>query len=88
MDKLDSLVAFVEVARCGGFSRASRSLGVPLATVSRRVAELENALGVRLFQRSTRQVVLTEPGAEYFESCQRLLDDLKEADEKVGGEYR
>lgn len=63
-------------------------MGVPLATVSRRVAELEAALGVRLFQRSTRQVVLTEAGTDYYGTCQRLLSDLKEADEKVGGEYR
>lgn len=88
MNKMDSLLAFVEVARCGGFSRASRSMGVPLASVSRRVAELEEALGARLFQRSTRQVVLTEAGTDYYATCQRLLDDLKEADEKVGGEYR
>lgn len=88
MDKMASLIAFVEVAKCGGFSRASRSMGVPLPTVSRRVAELEDALGARLFQRSTRQVVLTEAGASYFQTCERLLDDLKEADQKVSGEYR
>lgn len=88
MDKMEAIISFVEVARCGCFSRASRSIGVPLPTVSRRVAELEEALGARLFHRSTRQVVLTEAGNEYFQTCQRLLDELKEADEKVGGEYR
>jgi DNA-binding transcriptional LysR family regulator len=88
MDKLDSIRIFVAVARAGGFSAASRALGLPVATVSRKVADLEGALGVRLFERSTRQVVLTDGARDYFESCQRLLDDLREADDTVTGEYR
>lgn len=60
MDKLDSIRVFVAVARAGGFSAASRALGLPVATVSRKVADLEESLGVRLFERSTRQVVLTD----------------------------
>jgi DNA-binding transcriptional LysR family regulator len=88
MDKLESIQVFVAVARAGGFSAASRALGQPLATVSRKVAELEASLGVRLFERSTRQVVLTDVAQPYFDACRRLLDDLREADEDVSGEHR
>lgn len=88
MDKLDSIRVFVAVARAGGFSAASRALGLPVATVSRKVADLEESLGVRLFERSTRQVVLTDVARDYFDSCQRLIDDLRDADEAVIGEYR
>jgi DNA-binding transcriptional LysR family regulator len=87
MDKLDSIRVFVAVARAGGFSAASRALGLPVATVSRKVAELEASLGARLFERSTRQVVLTDVARGYFESCQRLIDDLRDADDTVMGEY-
>lgn len=88
MDKLESIRVFVAVARAGGFSAASRLLGLPLPTVSRKVGELEAALGVRLFERSTRQVVLTDVAQAYFEACCRLLDDLRDADGQVTGEHR
>src|SRR5579859_6727937 len=88
MDRFESMSAFVAVAKAGGFSAASRQLGVPLATISRRVADLESELGARLLHRSTRQVVLTEVGQTFFATCQRLLDDLKDAEEAVTGEYR
>lgn len=88
IDKFESIEAFVAVARAGGFSAASRQLGSPVATVSRKVALLEAAVGVRLFARSTRLVALTEPGRVYYDACRRVLDDLHEADALVGGEYR
>jgi len=88
MDKLESIRVFVAVARAGGFSAAARTLGVPLATVSRKVAELEESLAVRLFERSTRQVVLSETARDYFAACQRLLADLQDADDGVTGEHR
>lgn len=88
MDQLESMRAFVTVAREGGFSAASRALGIPLPTVSRKVAELESSLGVRLLLRTTRNVSLTDPGKSYFSACKRILDDLRDADEEVGGEYR
>src|SRR5512135_861515 len=88
MDRFESLSAFVGVAQAGGFSAASRQLGVPLATVSRRVSDLERSLGVRLLRRSTREVALTDEGARYFETCRRLLDELRNADEAVAGEHR
>ena len=88
MDRLESMTAFVCVARAGGFSAASRELGIPLATLSRRVAELESALGVRLLHRSTRQVVVTDAGRAFFAACQRALDDLRDAEDAVKSEYR
>ena len=88
MDRFESMSAFVSVAKAGGFSAAARALGIPLATISRRVADLERKLGARLLHRSTRQVVLTETGQGFFAACQRMLDDLKDAEEAVTGEYR
>ncbi len=88
MDQLESMRAFATVAREGGFSAASRALGMPLPTVSRKVAELEASLGVRLLVRTTRNVSLTDPGKTYYAACKRILDDLRDADEEVGGEYR
>jgi len=88
MDRLESMTAFVAVARAGGFSAASRELGIPLATISRRVGELESALGVRLLRRSTRQVVVTEAGQKFFAACQRALEDLRDAEEAVSNEDR
>jgi len=88
MDRLESMTAFVAVARTGGFSAASRELGIPLATISRRVGELESALGVRLLRRSTRQVVVTEAGQKFFAACQRALEDLRDAEEAVSNEDR
>ena len=88
MDRFDAISAFLAVARSGGFSAAGRALGTPVANVSRKVALLEEALGVRLFVRTTRHVALTEGGQRYFEACSRVIDALRDADEEVTGEYR
>ncbi len=88
MDRFDAITAFVAVARSGGFSAASRALGVPVANVSRKVAVLEETLGARLLVRTTRHVALTDVGRRYFEACAQVLDDLREADEEVRGEYQ
>jgi DNA-binding transcriptional LysR family regulator len=88
MDQLASIAAFVAVAKSSGFSAASREIGVPLPTVSRRVAELEEHLGVRLLHRSTRHVALTEEGQSFYVTCGRVLEDLKDAEQAITGEYR
>jgi DNA-binding transcriptional LysR family regulator len=88
LDRLDSIVAFVAVAEEGGFSAASRKLSVPLATVSRRVAELEQHLGAQLLIRSTRRVSPTEIGVQYLGSCRRVLDEIGEADRLATGEFQ
>ena len=64
MDRLASINAFVQVADTGGFSAAARRLNVSKATVSDQVRALENALGVRLLNRTTRRVSLTEAGRD------------------------
>jgi len=81
MDRLASITAFVRVTETGGFSAAARSLKVSTTTISDHVQALENALGVRLLNRTTRRVSLTEVGREYYERCAQILYELTEADE-------
>ena len=88
MDRFEAISTFAAVAEQGGFSAASRQLGVPLATVSRRVAELEQSLGARLLARSTRKVTLTEIGEQYLNVCKRVLDELGEADQLAAADDR
>ena len=86
MDRLASITAFVRVAESGGFSAAGRRLNLSKATVSDQVQALENVLGVRLLNRTTRRVSLTEIGRGYYERCVQLLQDLEEADEAAGAQ--
>jgi DNA-binding transcriptional LysR family regulator len=78
MADLNSLVIFAKVVEAKGFSEAARRLKIPISTVSRRVAELEDQLGVRLLERSTRNLRLTDVGAEVLEHAQRSAE-LSEA---------
>jgi DNA-binding transcriptional LysR family regulator len=84
MDRLASINAFVRVAEDGGFSAAARRLHLSKATLSEQVQALENALGARLLNRTTRRVSLTEVGREYYERCLQILLDLEEADQAAG----
>lgn len=84
MDRLASITAFLRVAETGGFSAAARRLSLSRARVSEQVQELENALGVRLLNRTTRQVGLTEIGRDYYERCSQILNELHEADQIAG----
>ncbi|MEQ8233136.1 MAG: LysR substrate-binding domain-containing protein [Gammaproteobacteria bacterium] len=83
MDKLATIRTFCSVARSGSFSLASRELDVSTAMVSKSVKQLEEDLGVRLLNRSTRHCSLTEAGVEYFNRCQQLLADLDDADSSI-----
>ncbi|WP_197046966.1 LysR family transcriptional regulator [Paucibacter sp. KBW04] len=76
---LHEMALFVEVARAGSFSRASLVLGMPGATLSRRIKALERQLGLRLFERSTRRVMLSDAGELYFERCAPLVDQARQA---------
>jgi DNA-binding transcriptional LysR family regulator len=80
---LNHLVVFGKVAQCGSFSAAARALGVPKSNVSRAVALLEAELGVRLFQRTTRRVTLTEIGRVLRERSADVLDRLTETTEYI-----
>ena len=83
MQDLNDIVCFTAVARHNGFSAAARALGRPKSSISRHVDRLEARLGVRLLERSTRKVRLTEVGSEYCARCQAALDDLESADRDV-----
>jgi DNA-binding transcriptional LysR family regulator len=84
MDKLIQLRVFVRLAERNSFSAVGRDLGVTQSAVSKAVTTLERALGVRLVNRSTRSVSLTEAGSRYYERCRQILADLEEADAAVG----
>jgi DNA-binding transcriptional LysR family regulator len=77
----------LDVVKAGSLSGAGRKLGMPLATVSRKISDLEAHLGTRIFNRSTRQLALTEAGVAYVKACARILDELGEAERAVAGEY-
>src|SRR5256886_9704485 len=81
MGDLDDILIFVKVAQFESISRAARSLGMPISTVSRRLSVLESELGVSLLRRSTRRVTLTAQGREYFSQCQEPLNLLQEAEQ-------
>jgi DNA-binding transcriptional LysR family regulator len=76
-----SLTAFVRVVESGGFTAAARRLNLSPTMVSNHVQALEDSLGVRLLNRTTRRVNLTEIGREYYERCSQILQELAEADE-------
>jgi DNA-binding transcriptional LysR family regulator len=80
MADLDNILIFVKVAQFESISRAARSLGMPISTVSRRLSVLESELGVSLLRRTTRRVTLTAQGREYFNQCQEPLILLQEAE--------
>jgi DNA-binding transcriptional LysR family regulator len=86
MDRLDLLGIFVAVAELGSFKAASDRLGRSPAAVTRAVAQLEDRLGVRLLNRTTRAVGLTETGEKYLDQCRRLLSEYAELEGVVEGE--
>lgn len=88
MDRLEAMSIIVAVTETGSFSAASRRLKKPVATVSRMVAELEARLKAQLFQRSSRQMTLTDAGRSYIEACKRIIEQVDDAEREVSGEYR
>ena len=80
MDRLEAMSVIVAVTETGSFSAASRRLKTPVATVSRKVAELEARLKAQLFQRSSRQMTLTDAGRSYIEACKRIIEQVDDAE--------
>ena len=80
MDRIDAMAAFVAVADLKGFAPAARKLGLSPSNVTRLIAALEDRLGARLLQRTTRSVTLTDVGARYLERARRILSDVEEAE--------
>lgn len=87
MDRLESMSVLVAVVDAGSLSAAARQLGMPLATVSRKVGELEAHLNTRLLTRTTRQLSLTEAGESYLAACRRILEEVGDAERAATGEY-
>ena len=83
MQDLNDMLYFAEVAERGGFAAAGRALGVPKSRLSRRIAELEARLGVRLLQRTTRKLSLTSVGETYLRHCAAMRDEALAASEAV-----
>lgn len=79
MDNLNRIVAFVRTAEALSFVDAGERLGISASAVGKTIARLEQSLGVRLFQRTTRKVALTEEGRQFYEKCRRILEDLHDA---------
>jgi DNA-binding transcriptional LysR family regulator len=86
MDRIDAMRAFVAVSDLQGFAPAARKLGLSPSGVTRLIAALEDRLGARLLQRTTRSVALTDIGARYLERARGILADIEEAEESVEGE--
>ena len=86
MDRIDAMQAFVLVADLKGFAPAARKLGLSASGVTRLVAALENRVGARLLQRTTRSVTLTDVGSRYLERARRIVADIEEAEASVQAE--
>lgn len=80
MDTLGSMAVFVRIVEARGFARAAEQLGMSRAMVSKHVRYLEQRMGVRLLNRTTRHVSLTGPGAEYYQRCTQILADVEQAE--------
>jgi DNA-binding transcriptional LysR family regulator len=88
MDRLKSMSILVTATETGSLSATARQLGIPLSTVSRKIAELETYLNSRLLIRSSRNLTLTDAGRAYVEACKRILDDVSESERVASGEFR
>src|SRR4030081_783710 len=86
MDRIDAMQAFVAVADLHGFAPAARKLGLSASGVTRLIAALEDRLGARLLQRTTRAVTLTDVGARYLGRAGHTLPDGEEAEAAAEGE--
>lgn len=86
MDRFEAMSVLLEVVETGSISAASRKLKMPLATISRKVSELEEHLHARLLMRSNRRVALTEAGRSFVAASRRILADLGDAERDASGE--
>ncbi|MCI0433990.1 MAG: LysR family transcriptional regulator, partial [Gemmatimonadetes bacterium] len=84
MDRISAMSVFTQVVDAGSLSVAARRLGLSRSAVSKQLAYLENRLGARLLQRTTRRLSLTEAGAEFYTRCTRIVHEVEEAERCVG----
>lgn len=87
MDRLEAMSMLVAVTEQGSLSAAGRSLRVPLATLSRRISDLEALLGTRLLVRTTRKLGLTDAGIAYVAAARRILEQVEDAERQAAGEF-
>jgi DNA-binding transcriptional LysR family regulator len=88
MDRFEAMAMFLAAIDKGSLSAAAREMGVPVPTLSRKVAELEARLGTQLLTRTTRKLALTEAGAAYAAAARRILEEVDEAEREAVGELR
>ncbi|MEQ1865361.1 MAG: LysR family transcriptional regulator, partial [Micropepsaceae bacterium] len=86
MDRFHELQAFVAVADAGSFTKAGEKLRISPPAVTRTISSLEDRIGARLFNRTTRSLSLTEPGARFLENARRVLGELDNAEMDAAGE--
>ena len=87
MDRLDDMLAFIRVVDTRSFTAAAEKLGLSKSAVSRRMTDLENRLGARLLNRTTRSLSITEVGQAFYERCSRIVADVEEAERAVADLY-
>ena len=87
MDRLAAMAVLAAAVEEGSLSAAGRRLGMPLATVSRKISELEAHVRTRLLTRTSRRLILTEAGERYVADCRRILAEVEEAERAASGEY-
>ena len=87
MDRFDAMSVLLAVVEEGSLSAGARRLRVPLATISRKVSDLEAHLGTRLLVRTSRRVALTDAGRGYVEASKRIVEQVEEAERAAAGEY-
>jgi DNA-binding transcriptional LysR family regulator len=85
MDRFEAMSMLVTVTETGSLSAAARALKVPLATLSRKITDLEALLGTRLLIRTTRKLTLTDAGMAYVAAARRILEQVEEAEREAAG---
>src|ERR1700721_3489896 len=84
MDRFENARVFTTVIEAGGFTAAAERLGMSRAAASKHVQQLEQRLGARLLERTTRRVSVTDAGRRFYEQCRRILAELDEAERSAG----
>ena len=87
MDRLEAMSMLIEVVEKGSFSAAARTMRAPVTTVTRKISDLESALGAKLLVRTTRKLSLTDAGITYLSAARRIIDQVEEAEREVAGEF-
>lgn len=88
MDRIEAMSMLVTVSDTGSLSAAARTLKVPLATLSRKISDLETLVGARLLIRTTRKLTLTDAGVVYVAAARRILEQVEEAEREAAGEFK